>query len=293
MSYKNIKGLRSKTINILTVASTPKFKLQNNNELGLPSNAVIVAIQCRAPEAEAKTANGNNLINQTVFQRSYLNLKVREKTGRIDLLTQNYYMPYLVNNALFLDPRHSSCIDWNESYIQIKESALASVDTSESYEIIVYYLVDCPPMQIDNRFCFRTGNAYIGERTARFEFLMNIDQTIYKLANTENIGLPQDAIVLGFTTSQPPFPLKTGTAVTTALKNSFITIKKGTTSFIDAFPCQLSNFKDTLFPTINYLPIEPHPVKEWDWNQSFIEIKDKASIIDGERFSLEIVWYKP
>lgn len=293
MGYRNIEGLRSKTINIFTNASTTKFALQNNNELGLPSNAVIVAIQARQPNAaNGRTSNGREMVSQTVWDNSYLFLKVRDENGKIDLLTQAYYLPYLETDVLFLQPVKSCFIDWNESYIEINQRALASVNVNASFELVVHYLVDCPPMGLENRLTFRTGTNRIGKRNARFEIQLQPNQQIYKISNTQNVGLPLDAFVLGFSTQQPLQTLRNGTPIGNALNSTFLTLKEGTNSFIDAYPCKLSQNNPKVLPSLNYFPIEPLPVSKIDWNQSFIQIFNPSIIGAGELFSLDLIWCK-
>lgn len=298
MDIKKIQGLRTKTISVFTSASTTKFNLQNNNELGLPDDAVIFAIQARTPDsAKGTTPTGAAMVNTTVFNASYLFLKVRDKNGKIDLLTQAYYMPFLVTTSLFLDPSKSCNIDWNESYIQINESAKASVNVLESYEIMVHYFVDCPFIEnphtlVHNKLEFRTGQTELGTRRARFELSLTPNIPIYRLSNTENIGLPLDAVLIGFDVQQPAITLKNGTKITDALKSAFLTIKKGTNAFIDAYPMEKIQTKDSLIDGLDYFPIDPVQVNQLDWNSSFIQIFKSNLILSGELLSIELIWKK-
>ncbi len=288
-----IEGLRTKTINIFTSVSSTKFRLQNNNELGLPDGAKIVGIQARTPTEEGRVSNGRDMVDLNFFEESFLFLKVRDENGKIDLLTQQYYLPDLVDNVLFLEPTTNYLIDWNESYIEIKETALPFIKPTSSFEIVVHYTMNCDIYNLKNKLTFRSGAGYIGKRNARFEIALNNDQSIYRISNTQNIGLPDDAIILGFNTVQPKVPLTQGIAIGTAIDSTFLTIKKKQNSFVDAYPVALNQTTTKVFPEITYFPIEPIPVLEIDWSQSFLQIFNANIPIDGQVFSYNIIWCKP
>lgn len=288
-----IQGFRAKTINIFLGASTTKFRLQNNNELGLPGNAIIQAIQCRTPTNDGRVSNGDNMVNATVFANSYLNLKYRKSNRKIDLLTQAYYLPNLITNALFLNPVESCAIDWNESFIQINQRAQSSVVVGSFYELIIYYSIECEEKVFSNRLKFRSGYKRLGIQVAKFEIEIFSGQPIYRISNTENVGLPLDAWVVGYNTSQPAFPLSDGITQGLSKSSSFITLKRGTELFIDAYPTEIVNYKTALIPDFNYMPIEPIEVIKVDWSNSFLQIFNNSIIASTEIFSFELYWFQP
>ena len=288
------KGLRSKTINVFAKASTTQFKLQNNNELGLPKDAIIVALQCRTPSTDGRVNNGQAMIAEAVFDKAYLNLKYRKiSDNKIDHVMENYYLPRLVTDALFFLPVASCRIDWNQSFIQIKRDAQADVVPGTYFEFVVHYITAEAPSELENRFCFRTGFERLGIQVKHIELALDPAQNIVKISNTENVGLPLDGCLVGFSTSQPDFPLTGDKQSDASLKRTFLTLKKGTLAFIDAYPVEISNYKDTLFPEIDYFPIEPIWVNQIDWNQSFIQIFDTTSITDAMKFSLDLYFVQP
>lgn len=285
-----IYGIKSKTIYIETSVGANKFRMQLNNELGLPKDSIILGMQTRSQFINTYIgANNLSLVNTNVFDNSYLTLKYRNEYNNIVDILSEVYLPDL-NRVLIFDPVPSYCIDWNESFIQINNRALADVNNLECYEIVVYYIDNCTefkPKQI-----YFNGLEYAGIKKARFEISLNATQRQYKLSNTPNIGLNQDSTIIGFSTDQNEFPL-TGDRIPAQNKNSiYFTLKKGTESFIESFPAIVnrSNNGAQFFYDLEYVPIVPTKNNEIDWQQSNILVQDIAGITTDMVFSFDLYW---
>lgn len=285
-----IYGIKSKTIYIETSVGANKFRLQLNNELGLPKDAIILGMQTRnGSENTYVGANNLNLVNRTVFLNSYITLKYRNEFNNIvDILSEAYLLD--LAQPLIFDPVPSYCIDWNESFIQINNRALADVNNLECYEIVVYYLDDCKeykPQQI-----YFNNMQYAGIKKARIEVNLNTIQRQYKLSNTPNIGLNQDSTILGFRTYQNGYPL-TGEALPNLNQNScYFTLKKGTESFIENFPIIITRDTNRVqyFYDLEYVPIVPTKNNEIDWQQSNLLLQNTAGITNDMVFAFDLYW---
>lgn len=285
-----IYGVKSKTIYIETSVGANKFRMQLNNELGLPKDSIILGMQTRSQfTASYIGANGLNLVNSNVFVNSYLTLKYRNETNNIVDILSEVYLPDL-NRVLIFDPVPSYCIDWNESFIQINNRALADVNNLECYEIIVYYIDNCKefkPKQI-----YFNGLQYAGIKKARFEISVNATQRQYKLSNTPNIGLNQDSTIIGFSTDQNSFPL-TGEVLPFAnLQSIYLTLKKGTESFVESFPAVVNRGINGVqfFYDLEYVPIVPTKNNEIDWQQSNILVQQTLGLASDMVFSFDLYW---
>lgn len=288
-----VYGLKTKTINVQTEQGAIKFRLQQNNELGLPRDSVIVAIQCRNQTEEITSSGGMKLVSTDVFENAYLTLKDNDCPGGglIQQLISQVYMPTFVDQAFFMQPTPSTLIDWNESFIQVNPRVRAEVKDLQVFELVIYYLDDCNK-PIKPRFNLRTGTNKAGIRKAYFEVALNTEATKYALSNSPNIGLPQDAIILGFSTRQNEKPLYGAEGISDeVLDSSYFTLKKGTWSFVESFPSALEDYKETLFPEIDYFPISPMINNEIDWQQSHLELKDNTTVTDTMVFQFYLIYY--
>jgi len=121
-------GLLTKTINIPVSAGKNRFDLQQNNELGLPDDALIVAIQCRSHDDTIISSDGDPLVLSTVFENAYITIKDREcENGRINMLLSQYHMESLIDKAFFMENKESGLIDWNNSFIEVNRRANADL----------------------------------------------------------------------------------------------------------------------------------------------------------------------
>lgn len=291
MEHRVWNGLRTKTINIRVVAGSNKFYLQQNNNLGLPKNALILGILCRTHNDFIVASNRAQLVKATVFENSYLSLKVIEKRG-ISLLAGNYYLPDAVNRALLVEPTMSIDIDWNESFITINKRAVPDVQTGQVIEMVVLYSEMDPAniFTLPIKFELNTGEKLQGIRKQHIEIPINTTQSIYPLSNTTNIGLPQDAWVIGYSTTQNSKALFGETMNSDTVNCTYLNLKRGTDSFIEFFPTILSNYQNTLFPDLDYVPIEPIPVLNMDWMSSNFQINDLTLAATDQFFQLGLVW---
>ena len=283
-------GFQCKTINIRTTAGGLKFNLQQVNELGLPREAMILGIWVRTHDNTVTASNGLTLVDAAVFDNAYLSLKDRSSSsGQIDLVYSEYHYPELVT-ATFTQPIISANIDWNQSFLQINPRAVAN--DNQVFEMVIIYSDPCSEMEFPNRFEFRFGQDYAGCRISSFEVALNPLQTQYPLSNTDNIGLPQNALILGFSTRSNDFPLF-GNASQPALSrlSSYITFKQGTCAFVDQYPVALDTYNNLLIPGCNYFPIVPTQTMAIDWQQSKLEILDNTGIVAGMVFQFSLWWY--
>lgn len=283
-------GFRTKTINIVTSAGGTKFPLQQNNDLGLPSDANILAVWARASDATTVSSSNNLQVSLAVQNTAYLSLKDRcNKWNNISLLTSNYYIPELTNFAFFMQPVPSLFVDWNQSFIEVSGAVAASANTV--FELVVLYTEKCDTEEFKNRFAFRNGTQQPGVRITSFEIPLNATQTQYSLGNTTNIGLESDAIVLGFRTKQNGFPLSKDIPMdAAAFRSTYLSLKKGTDSIIDEFPVAMTNYSQVI-EEYNYFPIQPTVVSQMDWKQSKIDIKNSAGMTNGMTFQFDLIWY--
>ncbi len=296
MKQQNIKypicqnGFQAKTINIRTTAGGLKFYLQQVNELGLPYDCQILGMWVRIVNNTMTASNGLNLVDGNVLENAYISLKDKHsKSGKIDLLLSEYWFLDL-RRAKFLQPIDSKDIDWNQSFIQINPRATAN--DNEVFEIVVIYSNPGSEPEFPNRLLLRTGKNFAGLRISSYEIPLNTAQTQYSLSNSDNIGLPQNAIVMGFNTEQNEYPLFGELPQNNASLNStYFTLKQGTCAFIDQFPVQLRHYNNLLESNQFYFPIVPTEVMAIDWQQSKIEIKDNTGIVDGMVFQFSLYWY--
>jgi len=283
-------GLRSKTINVIAEAGSNKFLLQKINELGLPFDSVIVGLWARESEATAISSSGLLLVDFSVQQTAYLSLKDRaNKFNNINLLTSNYNLINLTEKAFFMQPVPSALIDWNQSYIEISGQFPASNNTV--FELVVLYTERILKKPFPNRFCFRNGEKQAGIRVSYFEINLNTVQNLYSFGNTNNIGLEDNAIILGIRTVQNVYPLSKKDVMTIqAIRSSYITLKRGTDSFIENLPIELNQYNQ-LFPDYNYFPMQPMDVTDLDWQSSGLNVKDLTTITNNTVFQFELIWY--
>jgi hypothetical protein len=289
-----VYGLKAKTINVQTEAGLVKFKLQQNNELGLPKDAQIVAIQTRESSDTITGSDGRKLVATSVFNNAYLTLKTMScpDGGPIMQLVSQVPLTDFVRQALFFQETKSSLIDWNESFIQINKRATADVANLRSFELVVYYLDSCNEL-IEPRFDFRNGNKRAGIRKAYFEVALNEEQNKYSLSNSPNIGLPSDAMIVGYNTFQNGLPLYGMEGLTSdLLANTYFTLKQGTWSFIDEYPAALNDYKNTLFADLEYMPMSQIMNNKIDWQQSHIIIKDISGISNDMVFQFFLYYYQ-
>jgi len=285
-------GFQAKTINIRTTAGGLKFNLQQINELGLPHDCTILGLWMRPQVNTITASNGLNLVSNAVFTNSYLSLKDRSSfDGRIDLVFSEFGMVDL-QRAKFVQPISSDLIDWNQSFIQLNPRATA-VDNAV-YEIVVIYSAPDSEPEFPNRLFLRTGEQFAGLRIASFEVPLNTTQTQYPLSNSDNIGIPQNALIMGFSTNPHQNPLFGELEQNTAsLDCTYITFKQGTCAFIDQFPASLNNYELLLQQSHYYFPVLPTQVMAIDWQQSKIEITDNTGILDGMVFQFTLYWWSP
>jgi len=285
-------GFNCKTINIRTQAGKNKFLLQQVNELGLPHDANILALWTRTHTSTITASNGLSLVSTAVYNNSYISLKDRaNKNNKIDLLLSEYYLPKLNEQAAFLQPVPSKLIDWNQSFIQINPRVAALND--QVFEIVVIYTDPNQVEEFPNRFVFRDGLELAGIRKAQFEVNLNTTQIKYPLSNSDNVGIPQDALILGFNLKNNNFPLFGTAGIDTSTLNSvYFSLKQGTCSFIDQFPAALNSYEQ-LISNFNYFPIRPTQVLAIDWQQSRIELNDLATVTNDMVFQFELIWWSP
>lgn len=283
-------GFRAKTINVRTNAGGNKFLLQQINELGLPLDAIILGVWCRTSSDSIKSSNGQLLVSSALQQTAYISLKDRaNKNNNINLLLSDYYMNNLVDSAFLMQPVPSVLIDWNQSYIEI--SGTTPAVNARVFEIVVLYTdrtkVGYP---IKPMFCFRNNETLAGIRTTSFEINLNSSQSMYSFGNTSNVGLEQDAIVLGIRFLQNPYPLSGKTVLdTTSFNSCYISLKKGIDSVLDNYPAALTAYTK-IFPDINYFPVRPFFVQEFDWQNSEIRFQDITNLTDAMVFQYELIW---
>jgi hypothetical protein len=128
-------------------------------------------------------------------------------------------------------------------------------------------------------------------RVASFEVLLNSTQLSYSLSNSDNVGLPTDAIILGFNLENNAQPLFGTTPMDDGNRqSSYFTLKQGTNAFIDQFPCGITDYS-TLINSLDYMPIVPTQVMAIDWQQSKLEIRDNAAITNGMVFQFSLIWW--
>jgi hypothetical protein len=285
-----INGFKAKTINIRTTAGGTRFNLQQINELGLPREANILGLLMRVPNSSITSSNGNPLVDVSIFNNAYLSLKDRANSKNdINLLFSDYYLPNLAVFSEFVQPVPSQLIDWNQSFIRINPRVNA-IDNS-IFEIIVLYSDPCDNEKFPNRLIFRDGLEMSGKRLANFEVSLNATQKEYSLSNSDNVGIPTDAIILGFTTKNNAFPLYGTTGIlTAALNSSYLTLKEGTCSIVDEFPAGIQAYNQ-IIESIKYFPIVPTDVLAMDWQQSKLVIKNNAGVTSDMVFQFGIVWW--
>ena len=282
-------GFKTKTINIRTTGGGLRFLLQQINELGLPKNALSLGLWSRVQDSNIISSNNLPLVSTAVFNNAYISLKDRANClNKIDMAASDYYLPKLTNKALFVQPIPSDLIDWNTSFIQINQRATAL--DSQVFELVVIYTDSLDISEIDTRLSFRTGLDLPGSRVASFEISVNSVQTLYPLIDGNNIGLDQDAIVLGFNLKQNGFPLNGKFAFDSDnLKSTYFTLKQGTNAFIDQFPADLNSYFQ-IVSDLDYFPIYPTDVLAIDWQQSNINIKKNNNIVNGMVFQFDLIW---
>lgn len=285
-------GLRTKTINVRVVEGTTKFYLQQNNDLGIPKNAPILGIVTRDHYDNSISSSRQPIVKSVVFENSYLNLKVIEKGG-INLIAGNYYLPFASSRALFVQPILSQYIDWNESFIQINKRAEPDLVTGNVIEIVVLYAENNENYILDLPITFElnVGEKLNGIRRQHIERPINTIQSIYPLSNTTNIGIPKNAIIIGFNLEQTYNPLFGETMDANTLVSTYFTLKRGTDAFIELLPVYFNQSPEYLFfPFLDYIPIEPTPVQELDWNSSNFQINDLTLAADNQVFQFDLIW---
>ena len=289
-------GLKSTTINIPVAPGTTRFQLQQNNELGLPHDALILAIQCRAHSDEivSSVSTGITLVKDTVFQNAYLTLKDTNcNDGKINMLASQYHMENLVDKALFMENVTSERIDWNNSYIEVNQRAKNDLAKDTVFEIVVWYQDSCNT-PIKNRFNFRDGTKLAGKRVKYFEVPLTQNGGKYKLSNIPNVGLPQDAIVIGFSTKKNDNPLFAIEAQSEeSHRSTYFTLQKGIQQIIEDFPAQLEDYKETIFPDLDYVPRTPTEVQEINWQSSHVRVNDTTNLNANQSFQFYLFWYRP
>lgn len=287
-------GLKQLTINIPISAGKTRFDLQQNNELGLPDNATIVALQCRAHDDTITSYDGSLLVKTAVFDNAYLTLKDTVcKNGNINMVLSEFSMTELVNKAFFMEDISTNLIDWNNSYIEVNKRVSADLANDTIIEIVVWYEDDCNPA-IENRFNFRDGTLLAGKRVRSFEIQLNATKLKYNLSNIPNIGLPQDAIIIGYSTRANGFPLRADDPQNAAsLASTYFTLQVGRNQMIENFPAQISDYKETLFPNLDYIPITPTLCTAFNWQNSNIQISDNTGVTVGMAFQFSLIWYRP
>lgn len=285
-------GFQAKTINIRTTAGGLKFNLQQINELGLPRDCSILGLWLRQSDSAVTSSNNLALVSAAVQRNSYLSLKDRSSyDGRIDLVFSEFGLNKILR-AKFVQPINSELIDWNQSYIQMNPRATA-IDNAV-YEIVVIYSDAGSEPDFPSRLFLRTGESFAGLRIASFEVPLNTIQTKYPLSNTDNIGLPKNSLVMGFSTNPNDNPLFGEFGQNAASLNcTYFTLKQGTCSFVDEFPAALNNYDLLLQGSHFYFPVVPTQVMAIDWQQSHINITDNTGIVDGMVFQFSLYWYSP
>jgi|TARA_R110000824_G_C15231140_1_gene678585 hypothetical protein len=287
-------GFQYKTINIRTIAGGLKFNLQQVNELGLPYDCQILALWVRDSEKDRTSSNNIELVGAAVQNNSFISLKDKASaTGKIDLVLSEHWIPDL-KIVQFFQPIMSANIDWNQSFIQLNPSTGAN--DNQVFEIVVIYSTPGSEPEFPNRLKLRTGQEFTGCRLANFEVPLNITQTVYSLSNSDNIGIPQDALILGFKCFNDREPLFGGSSMPSLnFNSSYLTLKQGTCAFVDEFPIELSIAPNRHFlgSAYNYVPIVPTQVLAIDWQQSKLVIMDNAGMVAGNTFQFGLWWWSP
>lgn len=286
-------GFQYKTINIRTTAGGLKFNLQQVNELGLPHDCQILGLWTRYNHKTNTASNGVQIVSDGIWLNSYISLKDRaSETGKIDLVLSEYFVPDLQVAKLF-QPIMSKDIDWNQSFIQINPRVTAN--DNQVFELVVIYSSPGSEMEFPNRLKLRTGQEFAGCRIASFEVALNVTQTQYSLSNSDNIGIPQDALIMGFRCKNDQLPLFGDSSMLAVnFESSYITFKQGTCAFVDQFPiCLNTPNRGLLGEAFEYIPVVPTQVLAIDWQQSKLEIMDNTGLLAGTVFQFSLWWWSP
>ncbi len=287
-------GFQYKTINVRTTAGALKFNLQQVNELGLPHDCQILSLWVRTSDLVFTSSNNLPLVTTAIWNQAYISLKDKSSaSGKIDLVLSEHWLPDLLIAQMF-QPIMSKNIDWNQSFIQINPRVTAL--DNQVFEIVVIYSSPGSEPEFPNRLKLRTGQEFSGCRLANFEVPLNVTQTQYSLSNSDNIGIPQDALILGFKCQNNRDPLfGNSSMLNVQFNSSYITFKQGTCAFVDQFPISLSSLpnRTLLGVAYNYVPIVPTQVLAIDWQQSKLEIMDMTGLLAGTVFQFGLWWWSP
>lgn len=288
-------GFKLKTINIPLFAngSNVRFQLQQNNELGLPKDAIILGIVTRTHEATYKSSSNRNLADKEVYENAFLTLKSIQGGGMTTEIVGDHPVMDMSERALWIEPNKSTQIDWYSSYISIAPRALSNVTDNAVIELVVIYTTCEGEYKLNYNQKFFTGQCLYGSRRQRYERKLNTSQTQYDVSNSVNIGIPSGSWIVGFSLKLKDFP-KTGDVQSAQSFNStYITLKRGLESIVDRFPVSIgsnTNYQSLLLPALDYIPLQPLPVEEWDFNQSFFELRDNTGVTDNQVFQISLIW---
>lgn len=291
MEQINYNGFRAKTVNIRTYTGATKFTLQKSNELGLPKDCIVVGIMVRQHSSTKIASNNKPLVDDNVFENAFLSLKSYTETDGMLLFLDKYYLPLAMDKTLFFEPQKAINIDWNESFITINKRAASSLVDDTFIELtILYREFENNICELPNCFTFRTGVKLLGTRRKNKDLPLLVGETEVPLSNTTNLGIPRNAWVVGFSTRNTGFPYSGDPMDLSAFYSTYLTLKRKTDCFIESFPVELENYQDTLFPDIDYFPIEPVKVLDLDWESSKLDIKNVAGIKKGQVFPIEFIY---
>ena len=295
INLKNVGGYAYKTVTIGCEAGTLKYEIATQSNLGLPEGAIVFGIGYRIGSPGSKSINNRDLANFAFIQDSFLTLRdceTKEIFANVPLYDAVEFGP-LKSSVLFFEPRLVGQIDWERSFVTIPQNYAAQVKDDTDLELVLLYFDPACAKDVQGGHEDRTGFKTGAENARMLEIIQRTGVQNYSFAKNSTIGIPSDAIVIGIGLYPYGNVVYTGSTFPADSDKSFITLKRGTTIFVDSLPIEFG--KSINLPSMQkqapkYFPLQPTLAGQIDWEGSQFRTLNPT---DGASCVFVIYFVKP
>lgn len=286
-----VQGYLYKTVSVRTAPGVYKYNINVGlSDAGLPEGAIVLGISARKYDDGRGNAPYSSLVKiqlvkKTVLDGSFITLKDKNT----QTIISQYHFPRLIDDPFFFESMAKYNIDWNNSFIEISNTvASGDINDNSCFEFIIIYTMPCnSPIARD--WQFRIGEYF---ENARFK-LIYIPTTgntpEYALAPSTNVGIDENAILIGIDFNMPPVNYR---ATSDVQKSSvYFKLIRGSFLMLDTIPIAQSLMgKPRSQFQREYLPVQPTRVGDIDWQGSKIQFMDPTAPQSGEALALGLIY---
>ncbi|MGH1339286.1 MAG: hypothetical protein ACRBFS_24420 [Aureispira sp.] len=298
MATTYFNGFHTKTLLIPVPQGTNTIVLQKSNTLGLSDNLLIYGFIVRPHEETTLSYDNRPLVVETVFNNAFFSLHVKnKKNNNVDVVLDSIPLKEMVENGCRkITPVRSEDVDWSRSNIALNNTGETAVLNSGSvFELVVLYThggEENKPL-VQNCVDFRTGYTSIPVNNVSKTLPINNAQQRYSLSNTPTFGMPQDALVLGFSLVQSQNILRGEPMAPSTVKSGYLSLQMDSNLFVEKFPLEFVDYKTLLPFELDYFPIIPIKAKELNWATSEVLLMRNSGIGANTVFQINLHWVYP